>query len=203
MTSPTKIKAHWTLVIIGTVIVCLLTISIPIGISIFMDIFMGNPDPYEGPSSTPKEVRYNIERINATIQLDCPNPGLNDAAWVCPQVTQDQARLIIARQITKHLEHHDENLQDQQSYSQKSREEMTSAIHSHISAMGYRQCVLDNQVRLTPDILAELERGSFLERCMKGWNLTNPWLEIIERQAPLPTPNWQDYKRKLDPEFVP
>ena len=89
MTSQTKIKAHWTLVIIGTVIVCLLIISIPIGIG----IFMGNPDPYEGPSSTPKEVRYNIERINATIQLDCPSSGLNDASWVCPQVTQALGQL--------------------------------------------------------------------------------------------------------------
>ena len=198
MTSPAKQRTNWILAVICTVIVCLL-IYIPICNRVFPE----HPDPYEGPSSTPKEVRYNIERINATIQLGCPNPGLNDAAWVCPQVTQDQARLIIARQMTKHLEHRDENLQDQQRYSQKSREEITSAIHSHISTMGYRQCVLDNQVRLTPDILAKLERGSFLERCMKGWNLTNPWLEIIERQAPLPTPNWQDYKRKLHPEFVP
>ena len=199
MTSSVKPRTYWTLAVICTVIVCLLIISIPICNRVFPE----HPDPYEGPSSTPKKVLYDIQRINATIQLGCPNPGLSDATWVCPQVTQDQARLIIARQMTKHIEIHDETLQEQQRYAQGSREEMTRDIHNYIRAMGYRQCALDNHVSLTPSIVAELERGRFLERCVKGWNLTNPWLEIIERQAPLPTPNWQDYKRKLDPEFVP
>ena len=105
--------------------------------------------------------------------------------------------------MTKHIEYHDVTLQEQQRYTQGSREEMTRVIHNNISAMGYRQCLIDNHVSLMSGILTELERGNFLERCVKGWNLTQPWLEIIERQAPLPPPNWQDYKRKIDPEFVP
>ena len=35
---------------------------------------------------------------------------------------------------------------------------MTRAIHNYISAMGYRQCALDNHVSLTPSIAAELEK---------------------------------------------
>ena len=200
MTSSVKPRTYWKLVIICAVIVCLLVISIPICNRVLFPEF---PEPYEGPSSTPREVHYDIERINATIRLRCPNPGLSDATWVCPQVTQDQARLIIARQMTKHIEYHDVTLQEQQRYTQGSREEMTRVIHNHIIAMGYRQCLIDNHVSLMSGILTELERGNFLERCVKGWNLTQPWLEIIERQAPLPPPNWQDYKHKLDPEFVP
>ena len=80
MTSPAKQGTNWTLAVICTVIVCLLIISIPICNRVFPE----HPDPYDGPSSTPKEVRYDIERINATIRLRCPNPGLSDAAMGMP-----------------------------------------------------------------------------------------------------------------------
>ena len=69
MTSSVKPRTYWKFVIICAVIVCLLVISIPI---CNRALFPEFPEPYEGPSSTPTKVRYDIERINATIRLSCP-----------------------------------------------------------------------------------------------------------------------------------
>ncbi len=166
-------------------------------------VFPESPDPYDGGPSTPEVIRYDIAEINAVIRSKCPNPGLSDSAWVCPQVTQEQARLMIARSMTKHVEHHDPTLQSQQHYTQEAREEITKAFFRLIRGMEYGKCIPDSNINLMSDILTDVEQGGFIERCNGGWNLTGPWIEVIARQTPPPTPDWTFYQRNLDPEFVP
>ena len=200
MTTPPKPRTDWKrIAIIGAGALCLLIISI----LIFNRVFPEHPDPYEGDPSTPEEIRYDIVEINAMIRSECPNPGLSDSAWVCPQVTQDQARLMIARSMAKHVEHHDPTLQGQQRYTQETRQEITKAFFRLIRGMEYGKCIPDGHVHLTEDILTDVEQGGFIKRCNGGWNLTGPWIEVIARQTPPPTPDWTFYHRRLDPEFAP
>ena len=200
MTPPPKPKTNWNrIAIIGGAAVCLLVISIPI----FNRVFPAAQDPYEGGPSTPEEVRYDIAEINALVRSECPNPGLSDSRWVCPQVTQDQARLMIARAMAKHVEHHDSTPQDRQRYTQETREDITKAFFRVIRGMEHGNCKSNSHIHLTHDILTQLERGDFIKGCKGGWNLAEPWVEIVARQTPPATPNWAEYIRHLDPEFRP
>ena len=185
--------------IIGGAAVCLVIIAT----TIFNLVFPEPPDPYEGGPSTPEVIRYDIAEINAVIRSECPNPGLSDSGWVCPQVTQDQARLMIARSMAKHVEHHDPTLQGQQRYTQETRQEITKAFFRLIRGMEYGKCIPGSRIKLMSDIQTDVEQGGFIERCNGGWNLTGPWIEIIARQTPPPTPDWTFYHRRLDPEFAP
>ena len=200
MTSPSKQRTNWNrIAIIGAVAVCFVLIAT----AIFNRVFPEPQDPYEGGPSTSEEIRYDIAEINAVIRSECPNPGLSDSGWVCPQVTQDQARLMIARSMAKHIEHQDPTLQDRQRYTEETREEITKAFFRAIRGMEYGKCVPSGNVHLTAEILTDIERGDFIKGCKGGWNLTEPWLEIIARQTPPATPNWAEYMRHLDPDFAP
>ena len=195
MTPPPRQRTNWNrIAIIGAAALGLLIIAIPI----FNRVFPAPQDPYEGGPSTPEEIRYDINEINTLVRLKCPNPGLSDSRWACPQVTQDQARLMIARSMTKHIEHHDSTLQDPQRYTQETREEITKAFFRAIRGMEYGKCTSNSHIRLTYDILTQLEQGNFIKGCKGGWNLTGPWIEVIARQTPPPTPDWTSYHRRLD-----
>ena len=200
MTPPPKPRTNWNrIAIIGGADVCLLVISI----SIFNRVFPTAQDPYEGGPSTPEETRYDIAEINALIRSECPNPGLSDSRWVCSQITQDQARLMIARSMTKYIEQHDTTLLGPQRYTQETREEFTKAFFRAIRGMKYGKCTSSAYIHLTHDIMAQLERGNYIRGCKGGWNLTGPWIEIVARQTPAATPNWTEYIRHLDSEFRP
>ena len=199
MTPTPKPRTNWNrIAIIGAGMVCLLMISIPI----YNRVFPVPQDPYEGGPSTPEEIRYDIAEINALIRSECPNPGLSDSRWVCPQVTQDQARLMIARSMTKYIEKHDTTLPERQGYTQETREEITKAFSRAIRGMEYGKCTSNVHI-LQYDILTQLEQGNFIKGCKDGWTLTEPWLEIVARQTPTSTPNWAEYMRHLDPDFAP
>ena len=197
-------KGHWKativkIAIISAVAICILLIAIPICNRVFPE----HPDPYEGLASTAEQIRSDIAEINAETHSRCPNIGLSDPAWVCPQVTQAQAKLMIARSMAKAIENNDEKLDERTRYTQETREYVTEALYTNIKRMGYQNCTPDREITLTSEILTEVERAGFIERCGEGWNLTKPWTELIARQAPPPTPDWAEYRRHLDPEFVP
>ena len=200
MTPPPKQRTNWNrIAIIGAAAVGLLIIAIPI----FNRVFPAPQDPYEGGPSTPEVIRYDIAEINALIRSECPNPGVSESRWVCPQVTQDQARLMIARSMSKYIEKHDPTLQSKQHYTQETREEITKEFFRLIRGMEYGKCIPDSNINLMSDTLTDVEQGGFIERCNGGWNLTGPWIEVIARQTPPPTPDWTFYQRNLGPEFAP
>ena len=186
------------MIVAGTIVISLLLIVIACEIT-----SPNHPTSSEETPRTHEQIRHDINAINAFIRSECPNPGLSDPRWVCPQVTRQQATMMIASSMAKHIEAHDDTLRESQHYSPVYHQSLTQEIHRNIRTMDYGHCVPDSAITLQPETLVLAQQGRYIRECAEGWNLTAPWLELLSRQMPLPTPNWPELRQYLDPEFMP
>ena len=110
---------------------------------------------------------------------------------------------MIARSMAIYVEQNDDTLQPSEAYDEETRDEITATLHNAVVQMTNRRCATESEINLTSGAIDDLENGNYIKPCDRGWALTHPWTETIERQAPPPTLNWHLYRQKMDPEFVP
>ena len=181
------------------IIFAALFLIIPIGYALIPRV----EDPYDGPPESPPEVLSTISIANATAIKNCIIPGNTEPTWVCPQVTRDQARIAIARSITKAVEAHATNHDPHVRYSQEAREKLTEQISQRIVLIDTQGCAPEHRINLPPDILATAQSSAYVEPCPRGWRLTAPWREVLDRQTPLPPPNLAEYRHKIHSGLIP
>ena len=156
-----------------------------------------HPQNEETPPSkeqiSAQELQNDIRYINAGIRIECPNPGLSDASWVCPQISEKQTSFMIARAMAEYIGPR----------GPRSKEKVILAFEKAIRGMEYGSCRPENSINLLPEILATLEHGNYMEKCSQGWNLTQPWLELRQRQKAPDHLEWQTTVRELHSDNRP
>ena len=160
------------------------------------------PDPYKDGLHTPELVLSDIQQINSLVMRDCVKNGLNNPAWICPKVTQDQTVLIIAGLMADYIEYNDATVLGQH-YSEETKNTLNTALRRTVQRMRDGECVPQTQINLHSNITTRMEQGEFIQPCANGWSLARPWHEIISRQAPPPTPDSTFFQRHLPVELLP
>ena len=154
--------------------------------------------PQQIELSTPTALIQEIEVINKNSVKECLDAHLNDTDWTCPQITPDQAALILARLIAQHQT---KNLE----VNESRKEDIRSRINDTVVKMTHTRCLPENEMELSKDNHHfALESSGFIERCRGGWTISGPWQQVVTSQQARTQPeNWDAYYRHLPAEMLP
>ena len=154
--------------------------------------------PQQIELTTPTELIEEINEINRNSTEECLEAHLNDTDWTCPQITPDQAALIMARLIAQHQT---KNLE----VNESRKEDIRSRINDTVVKMTHTRCLPENEMNLSKyNHHFTLESSGFIERCRGGWTISSPWQQVVTtQQARAQTENWDAYYRHLPAEMLP
>ena len=155
-------------------------------------------EPYQMQLSTPQELIQAIDEINRTSTESCTDAHLNDQDWTCPQITERQASLIMARLIADHQT-------KAMAVNESEKDAIRFTIEETVLRMAQTTCLPQSDMDLKKESrLFALENAGFIERCQEGWTISNPWQEVVARQEPQARPeHWDFYYRHLPAEMLP